>query len=175
MHRVEDRHDAPFLIFSRSGKTIAAVLAFGFGGGTVLLGVVSALSAAFTAHAAFSALRGYLLAALPFFVAAAVLARCRRELWFVPDARAFRMLTFRPWLLSGPRVEEAPLHEYRGLRTETLRHTAEQQTTVVSLVTEGGDAVPVRQLDRPEEASAFAEELASITGLVLQADRGAAE
>ncbi len=159
---------APFLVFRRTGRTIAAVLAFGFGGGTVLLGVSSTVMGTLSARAALAAAWGYFLAALPFFAAAVVLARCRRELWFVPDAQAFRLLTFRPWLLAGPRVEQAPIAEYRALKTELV--DPEGKETVVSLVTEAGDAVPVRELDRPDEARAFAEELARVTGLRLLGD-----
>ncbi len=162
--------DEPFLVFRRTGTTIAAVLAFGFGGGTVLLGVVSSFSFGFSVDAVWAAFRGYFLAALPFFLGALILVRCRRELWFVPGARSFRMLTFRPWQLSGPRVEEAKLDEFRAVKTERLEQDAEQATTVVSLVMSAGDAVPVREFDAPDEARALASKLAELTGLPLFAE-----
>ena len=45
---------------------------------------------------------------------------CRSELWYLPQTRTFRMLTYRPWRLS-PRVEEAPLSEYAGVRTAKMK------------------------------------------------------
>jgi hypothetical protein len=158
--------EPPYLVFRRTGRTIAAVLAFGFGGGTVLLGLLSSLSGAPSVGAVLGAVRGYFLAALPFFAAAAVLAACRRELWFVPEARALRMLTFRPWQLGGPRVEEAPLSEYRAVRMQAGEGEG-AGSTVVALVTERGEAVPVRETDRADEGRALAEELAKRTGLPL--------
>jgi hypothetical protein len=167
-----------FLVFRRTGKTIAAVLAGGFGGGTVLLGVGSAVAEALTSTASAStgarailpALQGYLLASSPFFLLALLIALCRRELWFLPELGVFRMLTFRPWLLRGPRVEQAPLDEYRALCTEQLDERSEGSGTLVSLITESGECVPVREFKEPIEARAFLEELADVTGL----PRGAA-
>lgn len=159
--------DEPYLVFRRTGRTIAAVLAFGFGGGTVLLGVVTAAVGAFSATTIWMAARGYVLAALPFFLAALVLVRCRRELWFVPAARALRMLTFRPWQLAGPRVEEAKLDEFRAVKTELLEPIGEQRTTAVSLVMLAGGAVPLREFELPEEARALARHLSELTGLPL--------
>jgi hypothetical protein len=38
----------------------------------------------------------------------------------------------------------------------------------VSLVTDGGETVPVREFDKTAEASAFAERFAEVTGLPLR-------
>jgi len=160
----------PYLVYRRSGRTIAAVLAFGFGGGTVLLGVLSSVIGAVSAAAIWAAARGYFLASVPFFLGALVLVRCRSELWFVPGARAFRMLTFRPWLFAGPSVEEAKVEEFRAVRTEVFEQVGEAASTVVSLVMASGDAVPVREFDAPEEARRVAVELAEITGLPMFGD-----
>lgn len=146
-------------------------MAFGFGGGTMLLGLLSSFSVGFSRAALWAAFRGYFLAALPFFVAALVLDRCKREFWFVPSARSFRMLTFRPWQLSGPRVEEARLDDFRAVKTERLELETEQAASVVSLVMTAGDSVPVREFDAPEEANVLAEELARRTGLPLFSER----
>ena len=154
----------PFLVFRRTGKTIALVLAGGFGGGTVLLGLMSAASALNSA-AILPAVKGYLLAALPFFVAGALLATCRRELWVVPDAKAVRMLTFRPWHFSGPRIEQAKLDEYTGLCTVSMTHRTEAETLAVALITGEGDRVPVKEFAERDAAEAFALELAEATGL----------
>lgn len=150
-------------MFRRTGRTIAAVLALGFGGGTLLLGLGSTVADAPNLHATLAAGRGYLLATLPFFLAAAVLYVCKRELWFLPEVRAFRMLTFRPWRLKGPQVEQAPLEEYRALATES-----DHNVTVVSLVTESGESIPVREFSASSEARAFAQRFAEVTGLPLQ-------
>ncbi|MBM4375155.1 MAG: hypothetical protein FJ095_08730 [Deltaproteobacteria bacterium] len=160
----------PYLVFRRTGRTIAAVLAFGFGGGTVLLGVLSSVVGAVSAAAIWAAARGYFFASFPFFLGALVLVRCRRELWFVPGARAFRMLTFRPWQLAGPRVEEAKLEDFHAVRTEVFEQVGEAASTVVSLVMASGDAVPVREFDAPDEARRAAAELAEITGLPMFGD-----
>lgn len=162
--------DEPFLVFRRTGRTIAAVMAFGFGGGTMLLGLVSSVSFGFSMGALWAAFRGYFLASLPFYLAALVLVRCRRELWFVPGARSFRMLTFRPWQLSGPRVEEAKLEEFRAVKTERFDQDGEQATTLVSLVMAAGEAVPVREFDAPDEARSLAAQLADLTGLPLYSE-----
>jgi hypothetical protein len=156
----------PFLVFRRTGRTIAAVVALGFGGGTLLLGLGTTLASAPHVQAALAAARGYFLAALPFFVGGAVLAVCKRELWFVPEARAFRMLTYRPWRFRGPRVEQASIDDYRALCTERPR--GEQPSTLVSLVTESGETVPIREFEESSEASAFAKRFAEVTGLPLR-------
>jgi hypothetical protein len=153
----------PFLVMKRTGKTIAKVLAFGFGGGTLLLGVVTSVGGSLSARAIWPALTGYLLAALPFFVMAAVLWRCKRELWVVPSHGVLRMLTFRPWLVRGPRVEQASLEEYRGVCTVALR--GEDAAVAVALVTQAGDPVPVRDFGSSGEAVTFLEELERVTGL----------
>jgi hypothetical protein len=158
----------PFLVFRRTGRFIAAVLALGFGGGTLLLGIGSTMIAAPSLHALWGSFRSYLLVTLPFFLAGGILALCRRELWFVPELRAFRMLTFRPWLFSGPRVEQGSIDDYRGLCTEVT--DASEVAVVVSLVTGGGERVPVREFDKPAEAQAFAQRFAEITGLPLSAE-----
>lgn len=157
----------PYLVFRRTGHTIAAVLAFGFGGGTVLLGVMSSVVGALSAGAIWAAARGYFLAALPFFLAALVLVRCKREFWFVPEAESFRMLTFRPWQTSGPRVEEAKLEEFRAVKTDVVEQDGEAATMVVALVMVSGGAVPVREFDAPDDARRAAADLAEKTGLPL--------
>lgn len=162
--------EEPFLVFRRTGKTIGVVMAFGFGGGTVLLGIVSSFAGALSLASLWVAARSYFLVALPFFASGVVLALCRREFWFVPGARSFRMLTFRPWYRSGPRVEEAKLDEFRALKTETLEQPGEQSTTLVSLVMTAGEAVPVREFEAPDEARALARELSELTGLPLLGD-----
>lgn len=166
--------EEPFLVFRRTGRTIAAVMAFGFGGGTVLLGVMSSVVGAFSAGAVWAAARGYFLASLPFFVSALVLVRCRREFWFVPAARSFRMVTFRPWQFDGPRVEEAKLDEFRAVKTERIEQAGEDATTAVSLVMQEGGAVPVREFDAPDEARALAQRLSEVTGLPMLGDASAA-
>jgi hypothetical protein len=155
----------PYLVFRKSGRTIALVLAFGFGGGTLLLGVGSAALGALSAAALLPALQGYLLASLPFFLAAAVLRSCRRELWVVPEQGVLRMLTFRPWYFRGPRVEQADLDEYSGLCTVSMDHASERATLAVALIAKGGDRVPVREFDERDAADTFARELSDASGL----------
>ena len=133
----------PFLVFRRTGRAIAAVVAFGFGGGTVIMGVATSLASAMRLGAFLPAFTGYFLAASPFFLFGWILSRCRRELWFVPEASAFRMLTYRPWLLKGPRVEQASLDDYRAVTTRVISPVAEEDSTLVALLTQDGDAVPV--------------------------------
>lgn len=167
----------PMLIMRRTGRTIAIVLAAGFGGGTMLLGLASALASALRAGALWPALWGYFLAALPFFLAGAVLAMCRRELWFVPQHRAFRMLTYRPWRLGGPRVEQASVDEYRGLCVTEQAAEGEDAASlqVVALITSGGDRVALRAFAAADEARAFVDRLADVSGLPARAaDEGAA-
>jgi hypothetical protein len=113
----------------------------------------------------FSAATGYILASLPFFVGALILMFCRRELWIVPDDKMLRMLTFRPWLWRGPRIEQAPLDEYRGLCLVSLDHRAERSSLAVALITEDGDRVPIREFDVRDQADDYVRELADITGL----------
>lgn len=162
----------PFLLFRRTGRTIAAVVAFGFGGGTVLMGLASTLAAVFSARAAFGAFKGYALAAAPFFLFGLILAACRRELWFVPEARAFRMLTYRPWRLRGPRVEQASLDDYRAACLWEVPSGEARGNTVVALVTdEGGERVPVREFTDGDQARAFLSELCDVTGLPRTAAR----
>lgn len=156
---------APLLVSERSGRTIAMVLALGFGGGTILLGVTSAAAGALKAAAIWPALWGYFLAALPFFVGGAILAGCRRELWVVPEHKALKMLTYRPWLLRGPRVEQAPFDEYRGLCLVSLEPRAEQASFAVALVPKEGEPVPVREFETSEQATSFFERMQGATGL----------
>ena len=158
----------PFLVSSRSGKTIAKVVAFGFGGGTVVLGLTTTFGIAFSAQALLGAFRGYFLAAIPFFLFGAVLAVCKRELWYVPEASAFRLLTFRPWLFKGPRVEQAPLEEYQAVCAVEVERDDEKPANVVALVTKGGDEVAVREVDDIKEAETFAQALSDVTGLPLR-------
>ncbi|MCK6593392.1 MAG: hypothetical protein L6Q76_38025 [Polyangiaceae bacterium] len=144
----------------------ALVIALGFGGGLTLLGVGSAAFSPLPGFSLFATLKGYLLATSPLFLLAAIIALCRSELWLDPEARVFRMLTFRPWRFR-PRVEEASVSEYAGVRTDPAEE-ADGGGVLVSLVTSGGEAVPLRQFrDRPE-AVAFAEGVASAVGLWLR-------
>ena len=158
----------PFLVSRRTGKTIAKVVAFGFGGATVVLGLATTFGVAFSLQALFGAFRGYFLAAIPFFLFGGVLALCKRELWFVPEAEAFRMLTFRPWQLKGPRVEQGPLEDYQAVCAVELEQDDEQPATVVALVTQRGEEVAVREVSDLKEAEAFAQSLSEATGLPLR-------
>ncbi len=158
-------------MFRRTGRTIAKVLAFGFGGGTLMLGVLTSVGGGFDAHAIGSAFTGYGLAASPFFLAGAILALCWRELWVVPaddTKRLLRMITFRPWMFSGPRVEQASLEDYAAVCTAELTHRAEKASFAVSLMTREGDQVPVREFTELEPARQFVEELAAATGLPVR-------
>lgn len=156
---------SPLLLRLRSGKTAARVVAFGFGGGTMLLGAGSLASAAVRGMNILPGLLGYALGALPFFVLGGVIALCRSELWFVPEARSFRLLTFRPWRL-GPRVEEAALSDYAGVRTDAAGER-DGGGRIVSLVSATGEVVPMRQFDTKsdDEARRFADELGLASGL----------
>lgn len=159
------------LVFRRTGKTIAKVLAGGFGGGTLLLGVTTSLGGSFHWQALWSAFSGYFLVASPFFLAGAILALCWRELWVVRDddgTRLLRMITFRPWMLSGPRVEQASLAEYAAVCTAELTHRAEKASFAVALMTAEGDQVPIREFEELEEARDFVERLAEATGLAVR-------
>ncbi len=152
------------LVFRRTGKTIGKVVAWGFGGGTVLLGVTSAAVDAFRAAAILPALRAYTLAALPFFAVGLLLATFRRELWFVPELGVFRMLTFRPWR-RAPRVEQASVDEYSGVCRVVAEDSEEPLRKVVALITKGGATVAVRELDDVAAATAFGEKLSQATSL----------
>lgn len=156
----------PILLRLRSGKTAALVIALGFGGGLTLLGVGSAALSPLPGFSLFATLKGYLLATSPLFLLAAIVALCRSELWLDPEARALRMLTFRPWLFR-PRVEEASVSEYAGVRTDPAEE-ADGGGVLVSLVTSGGEAVPLRQFRERPEAMAFAEGVATSVGLWLR-------
>lgn len=160
-----DDPEEPFLVFRRTGRTIGAVLALGFGGGTVGLGVATAFSGPFELRALGLAVQGYGAAALPFIVCGLLLARCRRELWFVPSAQAFHMVTYRPWLVRGPRVEACRLDEYRAILCERREPTLDEPDHVVSLITVAGEHVAVREFDSTEAARTFVEALAAATGL----------
>jgi hypothetical protein len=156
----------PILLRSRSGKTAARVIAFGFGGGTLLLGIASFASEALRGARLSGVLVGYGIATLPFFMLAAIVAVCRSELWLVPEARAFRLLTYRPWKL-GPLVEEASMSEYAGVRIDPASED-DGGGVLVSLVTANGEPVPVRQFPGPSSAIPFAEQLAEASGLWLR-------
>lgn len=161
----------PLLVFRRTGKTIAKVLAFGFGGGTLVLGVSTSVGGSFELHAIWSAFTGYALVASPFFVAGAILALCWRELWVVvadDGGRFLRMITFRPWMLSGPRVEQAPMDEYAAVFTAELTHRAEKASFAVALMTQKGDQVPIREFEEIDKARTFVEQLAAATGLPVR-------
>jgi hypothetical protein len=161
----------PFLVFRRTGKTIAKVLAFGFGGGTVLLGLTTS-AASFSLAALAGAARGYGLAALPFFAGAAILAACWRELWVLPPegdkAGVLRMVTYRPWMLRGPRVEQAALSDYASVCAARIDQRGEQSSFAVALTTKDGEQVPVREFDDQKSAEAFVAELSAVTGLPVR-------
>ncbi len=151
----------PMLLRLRSGKTAALVVGGGIGGGTIVMGVASAASAG--GHAMAGAFVGYGVAVLPILLFAAVVAVCKSELWFVPETQTLRMLTHRPWL-RRPRVEEAPLSEYAGVRTAPMTDDY-GKGTLVSLVTTGGEDVPLRQFKSDSEAKTYAEKLGEAAGL----------
>ncbi len=149
-------------------------MAFGIGGGLLVMGIVSAVAGSFHAGAVWPAIKGYVLALLPLFVFGAVLAACRRELWLLPEERVLRMLTFRPWLFRGPRVEEASLDEYVGVRTISIDADpglAEDSVAscVVVLVPKDGDQVPLREMSDLGDAHILAERVAELSGLPIQA------
>lgn len=156
----------PILLRLRSGKTAAIVIALGFGGGTLLLGLVSFASEAMRGARIAGILVGYGIAALPFFVLAGLVAVCRSELWLLPEVRALRLLTYRPWRL-GPRVEQASVDEYAGVRIDPAPEP-NGGGVLVSLVSVEGEAVPLRQFPEEGEARAFAERLAGAAGLWLR-------
>ncbi|HEY4120225.1 MAG TPA: hypothetical protein VGM56_20310 [Byssovorax sp.] len=162
----------PMLLRVRSGKTAAKVLAFGFGGATLLIGVGN-LVAGWGSVSPLGLLVGYALAATPFVLLGAIVAACKQELWLVPDLGALRLLTFRPWL-RAPRVEQASVTDYAGVRAE-LAPDQEGGGALVSLVTAGGENVELRQFGDLGEASAFASELAARSGLWLRGDAPAPE
>jgi hypothetical protein len=118
-----------------------------------------------------SALAGYALVASPFFLAGGILALCWRELWVVHDedgGRFLRMITFRPWMFAGPRVEQAPLNEYAAVCTAELTHRAEKASFAVALMTQEGDQVPIREFQELDTARSFVEQLAEATGLPIR-------
>lgn len=164
---VEESPPQPLLVRLRSGRIAAAVLAFGFGGGTLVLGAVTVTAGALEGGSVLGGVIGYAVASAPFFLLAAIVAVCRSELWFLPESRAFRLLTYRPWL-RAPRVEEASLDEYAGVRVEPPPD--DEGGPVVSLVATTGEAVPVRQCRDANEAKAFATELSRATGLWLRGE-----
>ena len=154
------------LLRYRSGRTAALVLAGGFGGGTMLLGVGSVLATPAPMESAFGALFGYFLAAMPFFVFALLVGVSRSELWYVPEQRLLKLLTYRPWR-RGPRVEQAPIEEYSGVRTEAGPET-DGGGTVVALVTKAGESIPLREFTEEAEAKRFAATLSEASGLWLR-------
>ncbi len=156
----------PILLRRRTGRTAALVIALGFGGTTLLLGVGGAVLSG-SRGAVIPALLGYSLATLPLFALAAVIAACRSELWLLPQERVLHLLTFRPWRLQ-PRVEEAKVSEYAGVRLEPAPED-EGGGFLVSLITSGGEAVPIRQFKDQHEAEPFAESVASSVGLWFRA------
>ncbi|MEZ4312539.1 MAG: hypothetical protein R3F14_31305 [Polyangiaceae bacterium] len=110
---------------------------------------------------------GYGIAILPLVLLAAIVAVCKSELWLLPTQKTIRLLTYRPWLRT-PRVEEAPLSEYAGVRTAPMTDDY-GKGTLVSLVTTGGEDVPLRQFSDESEAATFAEKLAAASGLWVRA------
>jgi hypothetical protein len=172
---MESRQTEPLLIRRKSGRTFGAVIAFGIGGGLFVLGVLSAIAGSVQVGAIWPAISGYLLALLPLFAVAAVLAACRRELWLLPEQRVLRMLTFRPWLIRGPRVEQASLDDYVAVRTIHAAAGAQgdgesPSLCVVALVARDGGDVPLRQLADTAEAEALAAQVAELSGLPLDLD-----
>jgi hypothetical protein len=170
-HPDVDHPAEPMLVFRRTGKTIAKVIAGGFGGGTLLLGLTTSLGGTFRWQAIWAAFSGYFVVASPFFLAGAILALCWRELWVVEGedgSRFLRMITFRPWMISGPRVEQAPLSEYAAVCTAELTHRAEKASFAVALMTAEGEQVPIREFEEIDEARDFVKRLAEATGLVIR-------
>lgn len=157
----------PMLLRLRSGKIAALVIAAGFGGGTILLGVATTAASALRGGALLGALVGYGIAVLPLLALAGLIAVCKSELWLVPETGTFRMLTYRPWRLS-PRVEDAPVSEYAGVRTAKMKDS-EGTGTLVSLVTTAGEDVPLRQFSDEAEAQTYAEKLGAAAGLWVRA------
>jgi hypothetical protein len=156
----------PLLLRLRSGRTAAIVIGGGIGGGMLLLGVATTAASAPNLTAVWNAILGYGAAILPLLVAAALIAVCRSELWLVPEKQSFLLLTFRPWR-RGPRVEQAPLSEYAGVRTSKTTDD-DGYATLVSLVTATGEDVPLRQFSDEAEAHTFAEKLAAAAGLWIR-------
>lgn len=148
------------------------MIALGFGGTVLVLGVGGALLSG-SRSAVIPALLGYSLATLPLFALAAVIAVCRSELWLLPKERVLHLLTFRPWRLQ-PRVEEAKVSEYAGVRLEPAPED-EGGGFLVSLITAAGEAVPIRQFKDQGEAEPFAERIASSVGLWFRAGTQASE
>lgn len=142
------------------------MIALGFGGTVLVLGVGGAVLSG-ARGSILPALLGYSLATLPLFVLAAIIAVCRTELWLLPEERVLHLLTFRPWRLQ-PRVEEAKVSEYAGVRLEPAPED-EGGGFLVSLITAGGEAVPIRQFQIQSEAEPFAESVASAVGLWFRA------
>ena len=157
----------PMLLRLRSGKTAALVVGVGMGGGTIVMGVASTAASAAKGGAIVGALIGYGLAVLPLVLLAVIVAVCKSELWLVPETRTLRMLTFRPWLRQ-PRVEDASLSEYAGVRTSKMTDDY-GKATLVSLVTTEGEDVPLRQFKDEAEAQTFAEKLGGAGGLWVRA------
>jgi hypothetical protein len=73
------------------------------------------------------------------------------------------LLTYRPWRLR-PRVEEAPIDEYAGVRTDAASDQ-DGGGTIVALVSAGGEVVPMRQFKQDAEARRFADDLAKAAQL----------
>lgn len=142
------------------------MIALGFCGVPLLLGVGGAVLSG-SRGAILPALLGYSLATLPLFLLAAVVAVCRSELWLLPKERVLHLLTFRPWR-RGPRVEEGKVSEYAGVRLDPAPED-EGGGFLVSLITAGGEAVPIRQFKDQHEAEPFAEQVASSVGLWFRA------
>ncbi len=153
----------PMLLRLRTGKIAARVISYGFGGGTMLLGIGSVLVGRAHGGGVLGGIVAYALGALPFFLLGGVVARCRSELWLVPEAKAFRLLTFRPWR-RGPRVEQAPLGDYAGVRTDPAQEK-HGGGTLVSLVAADGEVVAMRQFVELAEAKKFAQDLGSAAGI----------
>ena len=162
----------PILLRRRTGRTAALVIAAGFCGTTLLLGVGGAALSG-SRGAILPALLGYSLATLPLFLLAGVIAVCRSELWLLPKERVLHLLTFRPWRLQ-PRVEEGKVSEYAGVRLDPAPED-EGGGFLVSLITAGGEAVPIRQFKLHSEADGFAENVASSVGLWFRAGSQSSE
>jgi hypothetical protein len=156
------------LLRLRSGKIAAAALIFGFGGGIMLLALGTAASVASEGFSIWGTLIGYALMALPFVLLGVGVALCRSELWLVPEERALRLLTYRPWR-RGPRVEQASLDEYAGVMAERASD-GEGGGAMVSLVLKNGERVELRQFKPADGAVDFAKDLAARAGLWLRGE-----
>jgi hypothetical protein len=156
------------LLRLRTGKIGAAVLIFGIAGGTMLLATGTAVQFAAKGLPFVEPWLGFALCVSPFVLAGIVVAFCRSELWLLPEERALRLLTYRPWL-RRPRIEQASLDEYAGVLADRASDR-DGGGAMVALVLKSGERVDVRQFKDEASASAFARELAERAGLWLRGE-----